>query len=268
VFTRELKELIYEEDVKEYEKHFSRENILRAFHKNQIQINYEYREKVSEGNYEWFFKSLTLFMDKQSRHIKGMGYVKNIHQQKQKTLQEQHMRDYNSVTKLYNIRALTKQINEHVFSSINEEKCFILVRIIEKKSKKLNSYYEVKQHIFQNIAAEIKKVFQEEDIFGHGRSNDFIILQTKVVSKQSTIFNVNELCQSISIFLNPWADVRFCIGLCYYPSEARIFERLYEQAENVLTLAKRHKGMRKNYSYIKIKGPSFIKRIKECMKEF
>lgn len=244
-----LENAVTEEYKKSYYDLFKRENALYAFTQGVSDLKMEYLRKMEDGRTAWMQTTMTMVEDITSNDVKGFVYIRDIDQRKRSELQLEYVSCHDSLTGLYNKATTTILIQEALIEHPTLEHAFFILDIDHFKDINDTHGHFVGDQVLTLAAQKLKALFNPTDIIGRIGGDEFVIFIKDIKGREETDRLAQSICDRFSTPADkdPLPPVTCSIGISIFPTDGKLFEKLYKTADYALYEAK-HLG-RSRYIY-------------------
>lgn len=226
-------------------------NQIKDFIKNQgFNFSAEFRFLCSDSKYYWFHLNSSNIFDKEGHNVKYIVHVVNVNSRTMIYQDKKENLHFDELTGLLNkeyfedkaLTFLTKTKNKSTSALF-----IINLDDIQKVNIKLgHSYGDI---AIKNAAKHISLIFNQKDIIGRIRGNDFAVLLclNKSLSEEKAYNIIYEkaqmLCNELKLSYSDKrrnAEVTASVGIALYPFHGQDYSQLLQAAESALFAVKQN----------------------------
>lgn len=226
--------IIYEEDVLPLRNGF--QSIIGG--KNEMQC--EYRLKYRNKGYRWVHVQAIALRDSESKLIKIIGIITDIHDQKQEILKSRQEAALDPLTGLFNRRECIRCIENYI-SVTDALFAFILIDVDDFKM--INDVYGHSKGdlTLRKMSEELTSVVRKNDIIARIGGDEFVICLMNLPNVQVAIDKVEHIQDVFGESLREafGFKINCSIGVSFYPNNGLDFASLLECADVALYEAKK-----------------------------
>lgn len=238
-----VKKMIHSEDIAEFAKFTTRENILNIFESGESEISIEYRRLLENGEYGWVNAVGNLVREEKSGDIIAFVCIKNIDSSKRRQLELEYKAERDALTGLYNKEITGKLVDEDLLGKQNHVGSVLFMVDIDN-FKAINDHLS---HVYGDavlceLSDKLRKIFRADDIVGRIGGDEFIAYMKNCTSVKKTKAKAEEILKDFYITYNGLNDEGYTIsgsiGIATYPKDGSNFAELYKAADAALYDAK------------------------------
>lgn len=232
---RELtSEYVVEEDREAYLKHFSRENIFKAFDSRENEVQYEYRMKLDrDGSYIWVVTIIRLITDIVTGEKKGIMYVKNVDSAKRQELAMQEKAEFDDMLHIYNRTAFLERMEDYLKRG---QGVFLMLDIDNFKGINDNYGHPFGDKVLVGMAGALKDTLPADTVLGRFGGDEFGIFLPRVCSRKQMALYMEALFGRMGCFFTEdgkKVPVTCSVGIASAKS-GDDFRRVYRAADKAL----------------------------------
>lgn len=228
--------LMFRDDIDTFMNLFSRETLLENFANGIKAVKFDYRRFNDNYQFIWVSSSAHLFLDEKNNDVKMIMHIKDIDEEKVKTLALENKATKDLLTNLYNKITTQEMINSYLAVSHSTEKHALFMIDIDN-FKTLN---DTLGHIFgdavlSDLSLKMNALFRTTDIVGRTGGDEFIVLFKKVNKIEQLTKKADAL---ITLFNNTYSSrnnttcsISASIGIALYPQHGTTFAELYAHSD-------------------------------------
>ncbi len=236
---------IFYEDAERVRSTFSLQNFREAFAKGKSEIGLEYRYLNGEGEAKWIFSSMHMIEDPVTNDLKGISYIKDIDEEKKKSLALLFRSERDSLSGLYNKGVTEKMVKKALTKTdySNGKHALMLLDIDNFKAINDNLGHAFGDAILSEVSASMKGIFRQNDILGRIGGDEFLIFMLDVPNKESVGDKAQQILNSFQLsFMERGIQkpISASIGISIYPEDGKSFEELYINADVALYTSKKN----------------------------
>ena len=238
-----LETVIYNDDKEMYEKTFSRKALIEKNAQGITDFKHTYRRLNSENVMRWVTETAHLIKDIRNDNLIFFGYIKDIHEEKLRSIKLQYNSQHDALTKLYN-RGFTSSRIDIILSesAASEEHSLIILDIDNFKSINDSYGHAFGDSILISLANKLKNNFLGKDIVGRLGGDEFIVF-IKDTNDINLLKGVcNNLCGKTHSDVDTKEMYSCSIGVSRYPLDGITFDELYKAADIALYATKERGG--------------------------
>lgn len=221
---------------RQYIDKFSRKNLINANDRGVKDINLDYICEKSDGTSCWQRLSLRMFLDIDTKDLKGFCYVTDIDEKKREEISLKNKSERDPLTMLYN-----KTASEEKIKALLSDKEFVVggvFMIIDlDRFKQINDNYghPFGDKVLVDTARGFMRCFRDTDIVGRIGGDEFCVFLYGIRSQKNIHEIAKRLCE-ISRNI-PFPDKNFSpscsIGISISDGD-KDFKELYKEADEAL----------------------------------
>lgn len=203
----------------------------------------EIRLHSSNGQYLWCFCQVQPILGEDGRPYRLIGNIVNIDCQKKQTDSLIEKAQTDSLTGLYNRRAIREQIELHLQQKSNDLCALFLLDIDHFKQINDTFGHVAGDRSLILLSRQLKKLYQKEPLIGRIGGDEFVLFFSDLHSPDdaaryaNTVRNI--LNQDFVVEGKPY-PITVSIGITIYQNSSYLsFEELYRQADQALYEAKK-----------------------------
>lgn len=235
---------IYPEDTEKFLNAYSLESVMSAFNKGQSVITLEYRRQLLDGAVTWVQCTLHLVRDPFTQDVKGIGYIKDINNQKNREIEMQYRAERDCLSGLYNRGAIRQLIAEYLESEEGKQNqhAFLILDIDNFKSINDNHGHLQGDTVLKKVSDCLQGIFRSTDILGRIGGDEFILFLKNISQPETAIRkakDINQALKSLFIENNTKSPLSGSIGIALCPDSGTTFDELYRNADIALYQAKK-----------------------------
>lgn len=238
-----LPEYVIEEDKHLFHEKFSLENLVDAFESMHKEVQCEYRLKNRESDPIWVLSVARLIFDPDSKDLKAIIYVRNIHQRKMEELALQRMASYDGMTGVYNKDTMMQMIHTFLNRCDDPVDCaFVMVDVDDFKGINDNYGHPAGDQVLVRVAELLRQYFGDNEITARIGGDEFAVFIPNVTDKEHILYKLDTLRTQISeikINNNHIMDITGSIGIAFCGTDSS-FDELYTKADNALYRSKKN----------------------------
>lgn len=237
---RELtSEYVVEEDREAYLKHFSRENIFKAFESHENEVQCEYRMKVDRGDsYIWVVTIIRLITDIVTGEKKGIMYVKSVDSAKRQELAMQEKAEFDDMLHIYNRTAFLERMEEYLQRG---QGVFLMLDIDDFKGINDSFGHPFGDKVLVGTARALKDTLPADTVLGRFGGDEFGIFLPRVCSRKQLTLYMEALFDNMGCFFTE--DGRAVPATCSVgiasAKSGDDFRRVYQAADRALYHSKK-----------------------------
>lgn len=217
-------------------------SVLDAFEQGKKELEVEYQVLNPDGTNVWMKDILRLLTDSTTRERKGYLYVKNVDNDKKKSLALQQKAERDSLTGVYNKGATQKYISEKL-ATLDGIKTGVMMILDIDHFKKVNDTYG---HLFgdevlQQIGDILRNYARATDIVGRIGGDEFCAFFRGIRTHQSVKALAKTICSQVEQIQTPMPGgitLSCSIGITVCDGEQKTFEQVYKEADDALYVVK------------------------------
>lgn len=237
---------IKSEYIQNYLDIFSPLSVLNAYKEGITNLSYDFMTTEDGINYHWIRMSARIFYWSSDNSVRMITYRMNIDAEKKRelTLLENVQKD--SMTGLYNKRTTEELIASTLETALEgktQSHGFLIFDIDNFKIVNDTMEHSFGDYVINEIAAEIKTQFRENDIVGRIGGDEFAVLMKNVDNGEGLKQKLARLCARIEnkdFGAEEGLVISCSIGIALFPEHGTSYSELYEKADHALYYAKSH----------------------------
>lgn len=237
------RKIIYSEDIDEFTKYATTENIEKLYESGESETVTEYRRLLETGEYAWVRAVSNLVKDEKTGDLIAFVCIKNIDEQKQRQLELEYKAERDPLTGLYNKEITGKLVDEHLMSDYGHGgSVLFMIDVDNFKSMNDNFSHVYGDAVLCELADKLRTIFRADDIVGRIGGDEFIAYMKNCTSPKKIKAKAEDILRKFHITYNGLEDEGYTIsgsvGISISPKDGRNFETLYRFADTALYQAK------------------------------
>lgn len=219
----------------------SKETLLEICDKGTRTTTLEYPRRMPNGEILWVMVTINFLLDPENGHHCAIWTLRNIHQQKQDTIDLRHAAEHDEMTGLLNRSSTTKYIQQTLQEKKLSSHALFIVDVDNFKSLNDTLGHQEGDKFLVSLSTMLKNCYRESDIVGRIGGDEFFILM-KNVPNHAIITEKAETMMSLSKLLcgqYPDLQLSLSIGISLYPENGTTLDQLYQHADRALYQAKK-----------------------------
>lgn len=223
---------------------FCKEAVEQAYRNGVTNLSYDLMFASDGVNYHWIRIVGRIFFWHSDQSIRMIAYRMNIDAEKTRELELLDSVQRDSMTGLYNKRTTEELITNALKSdAANAHHAFLIFDIDNFKTVNDTKGHSFGDLVINEMAAEIKTQFRENDIVGRIGGDEFVVLMRQIDSRDALEQKLLRLCGRIQ--KKDFGEgenllVSCSIGVALFPQDGIVYSELYEKADQALYHAKSH----------------------------
>lgn len=236
---------IKSEYIQGYLDTFSTLAVMEAYKNGTTNLSYDFMLSEDGANYQWVRISAQIFYWSSDDSVRMITYRKNIDTEKKRELELLEGIKKDSMTGLYNKRTTEELITGILKTRSTKIPYHALLIIDIDNFKTVNDTmgHSFGDHVINEIAAELKTQFLEDDIVGRIGGDEFAVLIKNMENLDGLKPKLARMCGRIKNKDFGEGDILFIscsIGAAIFPKNGTTYSELYENADQALYHAKSH----------------------------
>lgn len=217
-------------------------SILRNIYSGgNMNLNYKYKRKLSDGSVRWVFNEIRFLTDVDSGHLCAMLTARDIDAEKQAEQELYVAAKMDKMTMVLNRNTTMESIQEILEKESTSVHVLYMMDVDNFKLLNDTLGHQVGDEFLIKLAAEMKKLFRESDVVGRIGGDEFFALMRNVKGTHKTVDKAQELLATIQEVCKDYPNIPLSgsIGISLHPENGKTLDELYAQADAALYQAKR-----------------------------
>lgn len=233
---------VYYEDRQRYISFLNRERLLGAYHDGTAESELEYREIKALGGYRWLKLTAQLVSYPDSSEVKAFIIIKNIDDEKRKTLDTEMRAIKDPLTQLLNRTSFREEVTKLLVLSKDTDEKHAFVMIDIDNFKTLNDTFgHIKgDEYLVRTADKLRRTLRKNDLIGRLGGDEFVVFLKNMISAEQAENKVNELSRALFTDYEGGITASASIGTAMFPDDGAGFDDLYKKADIALYEAKKN----------------------------
>lgn len=236
---------IYPEDAEQFLSTYTLESVMAAYKQGQKEVSLEYRRQLLDGTVMWVRCMLYLVRDPFSQDIKGIAYIKDINNQKNREIEMQYRAERDYLSGLYNRGTIRQLVTEYLSSEEGKQNqhALLILDIDNFKSINDNQGHLQGDSVLKTVSGSLQGIFRSTDILGRIGGDEFILFLKNISKPEAAIRKAKEIncaLKSLSIGDCSHRPLSASIGIALCPENGATFDELYRSADIALYQAKKN----------------------------
>lgn len=229
---------------KQFIRIFSVSSLIQSYQSGQTDVSLDYEASQPDGQQLWLRSNMHLFTDIKS-HLKGYLYLFDIDKQKQQELILTQQAELDLMTSVYNKETTRKKIELAIQLYSMPMTCAFFMLDLDF-FKQINDTYGHAEgdHVIQQTADILKKIFRKTDIIGRLGGDEFCVFYTGKNHYEVLAQKAEQICMDVRR-IHPAKEglpgTSVSIGIVKRIGHES-FEELYQKADKALYVRKAQQG--------------------------
>ena len=230
---KDLKYLIYEDDLAEVDKNFLE---LMRQHEEQV-FQQEFRIRCRDGKLIWVMAQGNLVPDYDGDDAYACIFI-DITAQKQRENEARRRSHTDSLTGALNRSAFIEQMNKR-FGEQPGRHALVMLDIDDFKSINDGMGHTAGDAALKQVAATLRSAMRGEDLIGRIGGDEFLLAMMNIPSETVLRQRCDEICRRVKKLRLGGRQLSVSLGVAAYPADAQNFEDLYRCADTAMYETKR-----------------------------
>lgn len=230
-----LDEFVCPDDVNLFAPILSRTQLIKDYYEGKRVGKFEFRFIQAKFEPRWIKLTYQLIEYPNSTDIKIYKMYEDIDSKKKKELSLISDSEQDSLTKLFNRRALEIRISEVIkHSDKDQTHAFLFFDIDYFKSVNDRFGHATGDKTLISFAQKLETVFRKDDIVGRIGGDEFVVFMRNVPNKEDVEKKARSM-QALSVMMkNEKQKISCSTGIALYPKAGENFGALYKAADKAL----------------------------------
>lgn len=237
-----VKSVAYDNEIKDFLKGFTKENVDRIFNSGKRSIVIEYERYINDLDIHWVEEEFHFLIDSVSNHQSVLIIIRDIDKQRraEKEMLQAALKD--GLTKLDNRNTIIRKIKNVLLQDVKSMHALFMIDIDNFKYMNDHFGHQYGDDVLVIIATIISSCFHKDDFVGRIGGDEFFAF-----SKNASIEQVKTIAKTLVHELNnkefPQKNgmkLSCSIGISIYNNDNKSFETLYKEADTALYTSKSH----------------------------
>ncbi|MGL5259784.1 MAG: sensor domain-containing diguanylate cyclase [Lachnospiraceae bacterium] len=235
---------VHPEDKVLFQPLLNPQSVIELFENGTTEISFDYRRLMDNKTYEWMHLNTSLFLDSETKHVKGFSQIRNINTEKTQQLELQYKAERDLLTGLYNKGTVESLIYNSLVSEKSKNTTGVLFIIDIDNFKMVNDQlgHLYGDAVLSELSESLHNIFRDSDIVGRIGGDEFIVFATGLLSEKIIRQKAEEICtaflRTYSNERNIGCTVSSSIGIATFPKDGTDFESLFNCADAALYTSK------------------------------
>lgn len=221
-------------------QNLSQKTMLDISNAGKRQYSLEYLRYMPDGSEAWVRTDINFVIDPESGHLCAIWSMKNIDEEKTKTLKLVRAAEHDEMTGCLNHTFTAKYMKEVLVNSSQEHHALFAIDV--DNFKKLNDTFGHQEgdEFLINLAAILRTCFRESDIIGRMGGDEFLVLMKNVPNTLSIVEKAETLLRMGKAICSKYVDQKtaLSVGIAMFPEDGTDLDQLYAKADQALYRAK------------------------------
>lgn len=232
------------EDMNEYIKVFSRNNILETYRRGNNEVRLEYLTHSGNDRDRWMRTTMRLVIEKSTGKLKGFMHVKDIDYKKRTQLEIEYKSKHDLMTNVLNKASLIKSIEDALKEEdVAEKGAFIILDVDEFKHINDTYGHPFGDEVLIKVADILKSNLKKTDIIGRIGGDEFCVFLPKINSHKRIvqyIENIRTAISNIYICDDGSYGVSCSMGVALCNGRKMTFDEIYKEADMAMYQIKKN----------------------------
>lgn len=227
-------------DTLEFYRNLSRSSMLALSNSGIRTHSLEYLRTMPNESSIWVHIDIHFLVDPKNGHQCAIWTMRDIHHQKQETLNLHIAAEQDEMTGLLNRAAANRYIRQYLDSAADNHHALFFLDVDNFKSLNDTLGHQEGDRFLTMLAQSLKNCFRDYDIIGRVGGDEFFILMKNVPSSEIVSAKASlllEACRKTCAGY-PGLNLSVSIGIAMYPLNGRDIQTLYANADKALYRAK------------------------------
>lgn len=244
-----LLHLIREEDKQYFYETFGRDFMLKRYSNGERSFQHETQILKNNGSLYWISITVQMLPDPYTNDLMLFVLLKNIDDEKRKSLSMQQLSEQDSMTGLYNRKSFIKHVSKKLKNAPDLKHALVMIDV--DHFKQLNDTYghQFGDAVIMDLTGVLRSSFRKGDYCGRLGGDEFIIFLPDIQTHQILTPKLKELCSLLQKVYPNGAKTSCSLGCSIYPDDGTDFSTLYHHADLALYKAKEQE--RGTYAFYK-----------------